>query len=269
MFPKIDNALLNIGSGANQLVQLGTGGKLPAVDASLLNSLPSSSGGSGMNLLATQVVTSPVSQIDFTNGIDGTYKEYMVRGTDITLSTTSVFGARVRIGGSFTSGSNYTYGGRMFGNSTAAVALTNANNDHFLLIPSDLSFVATYGNAGFVLNITNPSGTSRTKAMHASGGGNGNGYNQGYSYFIGGALPYRTNLFGVGKTQASNLSFLPFIPLNDAKVDDGKPYARKVWGARTANCTTGAGINGTYQVGTANVCVLGFILQELYLMHCL
>ena len=187
MFPKIDNALLNIGSGANQLVQLGTGGKLPPVDASLLSNLPSTIGGSGMNLLATQVITSPVSQIDFISGIDATYKEYMVRGTDITLSTNSLFGARLRIGGSFTSGNSYSYGGRMFGNSTAAVAIANASNDHFMIIPPDLSFAATYGNVGFVLNITNPAGTSRTKAMYATGGGNGNGYNHGFSYFLGGA----------------------------------------------------------------------------------
>lgn len=187
MFPKIDNALLNIGNGANQLVQLGTGGKLPPVDASLLNSLPSGIGGSGMNLLATQVITSAVSQIDFTTNIDGTYKEYMVRGTDITLSGSTLFGARVRIGGSFVSGNGYTYGGRMFGNATAAIPLSNASDNHFMVIPFDHSFVATYGNAGFVLNITNPSGTSRTKAMHVTGGGNGNGYNQGFSYFLGGA----------------------------------------------------------------------------------
>jgi hypothetical protein len=187
MFPKIDNVLLDIGSGANQLVQLGTGGKLPPVDASLLNSLPSSGVSSGMNLLATQVITTPVSQIDFLSGIDGTYKEYMVRGTDITFSTSTAFGVRLRIGGVFTNTDAYTYGGRFFGNAVGAANLANANGDSLIVIPNTQSLIATYGNAGFVLNISNPSGTFRPKAMHVTGGGNGNAYNQGYSYFIGGA----------------------------------------------------------------------------------
>src|SRR3989338_676289 len=115
MFPKIDNALLNIGSGANQIVQLGTGGKLPSVDASLLNNLPTNVGASAMSLLLTQTVSSPVSQIDFTTNIDGTYKEYMVRGSDITFSASSGFGVRSRVGGTFKT-TGYTYAMAGYGN---------------------------------------------------------------------------------------------------------------------------------------------------------
>lgn len=212
MFPKIDNALLNIGSGANQIVQLGTGGKLPAVDASLLNNLPANVGASAMSLLLTQTISSPVSQIDFTTNIDATYKEYMVRGSDITFSSSSGLGVRARVGGAFKT-TGYTYATVGFGNAFASAVSTSSNDSYFLIIPTYQSLVATYGNGGFVFSLTNPAGTSRTKAMYVTGGGNGNNYNQGHSYYSGGQYN--------GNTDTSPIDGLRLFPVSGVNITSG------------------------------------------------
>lgn len=213
MFPKIDNALLNIGGGANQIVQLGTGGKLPAVDASLLNNLPAGVGANGMVLLNTQIVSSPVSQIDFISNIDATYKEYMVRGSDITFSGSSGFGVRARVGGAFKT-SGYTFATAAFGNAFAAASSNSSNDTHFLVIPTYQSLVATYGNGGFVFSISNPAGTNRTKAMYVTGGGNGNNYNQGHSYYSGG-------VWNNNATDPSPIDGLRFFPVSAVNITSG------------------------------------------------
>lgn len=186
-FPKIDNAMLNTGSGAGQLVQLANASKLPPLDGSQLVNVPGSGAANGLVLLSTQVVTSPIAQVDFTTGIDSTYKEYMIRGTDITVAASDYLGMRLRLRGTFQTINGYTYGGYLLGNATGGVAFTNADNTSFIVIPGIQPVESVNGNGGFVLNITNPAGTSRIKALHVTGGGTGQSYNSGFGFYNGGA----------------------------------------------------------------------------------
>src|SRR3989338_3629545 len=96
-FPKIENAMLNIGSSTGQLVQFANSNKLPPLDGSQLTNVPANLATNGMVLLATQTVTSAVAQVDFTTGIDSSYKEYIVRGTDISMSASDYLAMRLRL----------------------------------------------------------------------------------------------------------------------------------------------------------------------------
>lgn len=187
-FPKIDNALLNVGSGAGQLVQFANSNKLPVLDGSQLTNVPANTTTNGMVLLAMQTVTSAVAQVDFTTSIDSTYKEYMVRGTDITMNTSDYLAMRLRLRGSFQTVNGYTYGGYAFGNAIGGAAFTSAGNDAFVIIPNADPVFGSSSNGGFILNITNPAGTSRIKALHLTGGGvGGAGSNHGFGFHNGGA----------------------------------------------------------------------------------
>ena len=187
-FPKIENAMLNIGSSTGQLVQFNNANKLPALDGSQLTNVPANLATNGMVLLATQTVTSPIAQVDFVSGIDSNYKEYMLRGSDISLSSSDSLSMRLRLRGTFQTVNGYTYGGYAFGNAIGGSAFTNAGNDSFVVIPGADPLNGANANGGFILNITNPAGTSRIKALHLTGGGvGGNGSNHGFGFHNGGA----------------------------------------------------------------------------------
>ena len=70
---------------------------------SAITSLPSGVGGGSLNLISTQTASSS-STIDFTSGIDSTYKEYIFKFTDIHPATDNVqfsFQANVSGGSGF------------------------------------------------------------------------------------------------------------------------------------------------------------------------
>ena len=69
---------------------------------SAITALPASVSGGGLNLISTQTASSS-STIDFTSGIDSTYKEYLFLFTNIHTSATANF----TFNGSTDSGSNY------------------------------------------------------------------------------------------------------------------------------------------------------------------
>ena len=70
---------------------------------SAVTALPASVSGGGLNLISTQTASSSAT-IDFTSGIDSTYKEYIFKFYDIHPATDSVsFG----FNGSIDGGSNY------------------------------------------------------------------------------------------------------------------------------------------------------------------
>jgi hypothetical protein len=105
---KLANSLIDAGVAANQFVQLDGSAKLPPLDASLLTNLPAPSGGIGaMNLLETQVITSPVAQIDFTSGIDGTYDFYKIIATDIRGSASFSPSVQFYLGGVLITSADY------------------------------------------------------------------------------------------------------------------------------------------------------------------
>ena len=67
---------------------------------SAITSLPSGVGGGSLNLISTQTASSS-STIDFTSGIDSTYKEYIFKFIDIHPSTNgALFNVNFRDGGS-------------------------------------------------------------------------------------------------------------------------------------------------------------------------
>lgn len=186
-FPKVNNAMLDIGVAANQLVQLTSAGKLPALNASQLTNLPSSGSSSpGIILLATQVISSPVSQLDFTSNLDATYKEYILRGADISISANTLLGLRIRIGGTFKSNNGYPHSCFGVGNATGGFGFSNAGDDHLLLMPGNASSYGADSNIGFITNITNPAGTARCKGIHTTGGGKGANSNAGFAYSASG-----------------------------------------------------------------------------------
>ena len=97
---KLPDSIINGGVGANQFIKLDGSARLPAVDASLLTNLPAPSGGAGgMNLLDEQIITSPVGQIDFTTGIDGSYDLYKIVATDIRADVSFSPAIRFYLGG--------------------------------------------------------------------------------------------------------------------------------------------------------------------------
>jgi hypothetical protein len=189
-FPKIDNAMLNIGNGVGQLLQLNSAGKLPALDASqLTNLVTGNQSGSALVLLNTQVVPAGgVGQIDFTTGIDGTYKEYVVRASDVSISSANDLYLRVRSGGVFKS-TMYTWGGQVLiiNGATSPSGIGGSSSDYFLVVPGNANLSGANADLGFTFNITNPAGTNRLKAMHVIGGGNGVDTNSAFTYYFGGA----------------------------------------------------------------------------------
>jgi len=67
---------------------------------SAITALPASVSGGGLNLISTQTASSS-STIDFTSGIDSTYKEYIFKFIDIHPSTNgALFNVNFRDGGS-------------------------------------------------------------------------------------------------------------------------------------------------------------------------
>lgn len=187
-FPKIDNVMLNTGSGIGQLLQLNSQGKLPNLDASLLTNLVSSQSGSAMVLIDTKIIPAGgINQIDFTTGINSTYKEYVVRGTEISTSNPGDVGLRVRIGGVFRNDNAYTWGGQVLSNDIGANNGGAAGDSYFPIVRTNNNINGPGTGVGFTLNITNPSGTLRNKAMHIIGGGSGANSNSGFSYYYGGA----------------------------------------------------------------------------------
>lgn len=157
--------------------------------------------GGGYTLIDTQVATN-AAQVDFTSGITSAFKEYVIRGTDITAATSGGVGLRVRVAGVFRTGGEYTYGGGGTSNQQGNLSITNANGNEYIIIPSTVMPNDENGNVSFDLSITNPTGTSRTKAIRSNAGGSNSGYNGGFACQSGGRW------FGVSTSAPLNYSAL-------------------------------------------------------------
>ncbi len=120
---KLPDSLINSGVGANQLVKLDNTGKLPPLNASQLVNLPSVAG-IGWNLIQQQIIASPVSQIDFTSGIDSTYNFYKIIATDIRCSETFSPTIRFYLGGVLITSANYSIARTKVGNN-------DTNNNYY------------------------------------------------------------------------------------------------------------------------------------------
>ena len=122
-------------------------------------------GGGSYNLLSTTTITSNTSNVDITSNIDSTYKNYMIKLTDIHPSTDANLRMRVFHSGSIVDGSNtYLYAHTRFrsdGNSNTDAGGGNYNP----LSIDDVGGGAAHECFNGELILFNPSGTTHYKVI--------------------------------------------------------------------------------------------------------
>jgi len=163
---KLPTSLLDAGVAANQLVQLDGTAKLPALDASLLTNLPAPVGVGAMNLLETQVITSPVGQIDFTSGIDGTYDFYKIIATDIRGSASFSPSVRFYLGGVLVTSTDYhTPRTKVSNTDTNNTYYSNNDTNGNASVISPTSFNSLAGNpfSNVIIEIPSPTAVGAYK----------------------------------------------------------------------------------------------------------
>lgn len=161
---KLPSSIINSGTGANQLVQLDNTGKLPALDASQLINLTGSGG--GWNLIQQQIISSPVSQIDFTSGIDGTYSFYKIIATDIRCSETFSPAIRFYLGGVLITTANYnTPRTKLSNNDTNNNYYSNHDTNQNTSVISPTVFNSLTGSPfnSVIIDIPNPTSVNTHK----------------------------------------------------------------------------------------------------------
>lgn len=172
-------ALLNVGTGANQIVQMTAASKLPAVDGSLLTNI----GGTLTQIGATQTASNSAS-VAFTSGINSTYNHYIIEISDIVAASDNVnFEAQI-----FQSGAYLTTGyfsGAFYTSESAASGSAQQSNTAFLGLSIPANQMSTNVNQGptFIIDFFNPSVSALHPAISWRGGGEFN--NQGSTYIIG------------------------------------------------------------------------------------
>jgi len=164
---KLPDSIINGGVGANQFIKLDGSARLPAVDASLLTNLPAPSGGTGgMNLLDEQIIVSPVGQIDFTTGIDGSYDFYKIIATDIKANVGFSPAVRFYLGGTLITSNDYhTPRTKVSNTDTNNTYYSNNDSNGNASVISPTSFDETSGGAfnNIVIDIPNPTAVGAYK----------------------------------------------------------------------------------------------------------
>ena len=162
-------------------------GTLKRIDYSLIKSTP------GLALISTTTVSSGVSEVDITSGIDSTYKNYKLIVNDLHPATDA---STVRVlffssDGSPDTGSVYKYG--VYGgqdNSDSVNLITETGSD-FRILANEMGGGETYESASFILDIFNPSGTTFHKNIKSNF--NANQQAGALSTYFGGCLYQRTS----------------------------------------------------------------------------
>ncbi len=161
-------------------------GVLKRIDYSLIK------GGGSHVLLATTNVTSGVAQVDFTSGIDSTYKNYMISFTDVHPATDSVqLQMRYSISSTFKTDTNYYYGGIGRESDASVISFADGTGSGFKL-NHNLGNAGDKSVSGNVI-LHNPSGTTFSKMFQAdatsvSAGSRGNKTIVGGFYNSGSAV---------------------------------------------------------------------------------
>lgn len=193
-------ATLNVGTAANNIIQLDGTAKLPAVDGSQLTNLPASSS-TGRLLRAPQVLTSGTSYTT-PAGCTSIYVELVGgggAGGSMVNTTNSRSGAGGGAGGyaakyfTVTASTAYTYAvGAAGGNTTFTVGATTvtANAGSAGGTSSNTSYAAIGGAGGTATNgdINVTGGTGISGGISSGTGLNFAGGNGGASYFGGGGI---------------------------------------------------------------------------------
>ena len=142
---------------------------------SAVTALPASISGGGLNLISTQTASSS-STIDFTSGIDSTYKEYIFKFYDIHPATDDV---EFSFNGSIDGGSNYnvtkttTFFRAYHDEADSAAALQYDTSDDLAQSTSYQTLGGSVGNdndqcCSGTLHLFNPSSTTFVKHFIAS-----------------------------------------------------------------------------------------------------
>jgi len=123
-------------------------------------------GGGTHVLLSTTTVSSGVAQVDFTSGIDNTYKNYMITITDChPVDAGAVLNMRISHSGTFQTANNYAYtvyGGESNGSD---VFDASGGTDRFVAIGNIGAGGDQCGNSKIIL--CNPSGSTFGKQFYA------------------------------------------------------------------------------------------------------
>jgi len=134
-------------------------GVLKRIDYSLIKASP------GLNLISTTNVTSGVSQVDITSGIDSTYKNYQIHITNYHVATdNSKPLMRFFSSSGVLTGNNYTYA--VFGRRQDGTALNDndGGTDRFRFIDQGIGN-ANSEQLSIIINLFNPSGTTFQKTF--------------------------------------------------------------------------------------------------------
>jgi hypothetical protein len=144
----------------------GTAGNLLTSNGTAWTSAAPAGGGSWV--LISSIVASGSSTVDFTSGIDSTYKTYAVIGSGLTLSGTAEqpLYARVRTAGTFKTANYGQALNRLDTNSSGAPTNTNSTEDAVgIILATRVSALAAAGS-GFTMYFSNPSSTTQRKAFY-------------------------------------------------------------------------------------------------------
>ena len=164
---------IDIGTTANDLVQLDGSAKLPAVDGSQLTNLPTPSSGA-LIYLGTQTASASAT-LDFTSLITSTYDVYVFECIDLRPATDNV---DLQIRTSTNNGSSYDATGvysyrSIYATAEAGTAETVSGGatETQILIGRNVGNAADEGLCG-TLKLYNPLGTTRKKSVIFEGVGN-------------------------------------------------------------------------------------------------
>lgn len=124
---------------------------------------------SAMVLIGSPVVASAASTVDIETTFDSTYDEYEIRITGLTASAVSILKARLKVGGAYDTGANYSFhASRPNSSSTSYVGAVGASVTAVDIYNN--GFNGAGNSLDLVVRVHLPSGTSLKKKIDWSGG---------------------------------------------------------------------------------------------------
>jgi hypothetical protein len=162
--------LVGNGTSAVQVVAPGTTGNILTSNGTAWTSATPAGGGSWV--LISSIVASGSSTVDFTSGIDSTYKNYAVIGSGLSVTGTAEqpLLARVRTEGTFRTanyGQYLIFGNTNSGNTTPSI--NRSYEDEVGIVLAANIGAQTSGGSNFIMYFSNPSLTTQRKLFYGQG----------------------------------------------------------------------------------------------------
>jgi hypothetical protein len=153
------------GTGLTAFPAPSTSGNILTSNGSAWTSAAPAGGGSW--ILISSIVASGSSTVDFTSGIDSTYKTYAVVGSGLSVSGTAEqpFYARVSTDGTFKT-ANYGQYLLKGETNTDSITPTRSTEDAVAIILATKLGAQTAGGSGFTMYFSNPSSTTQRKSFY-------------------------------------------------------------------------------------------------------